>query len=157
MQCVHLSHTLISSLFFKDYGRTFGKGDTVGCFLDLESEPIVISFTVNGQHQGIAYEVSHSDLGDQALFPHIVTKNTSFRVSFYSFNTSSGARVFILESSESAILQLAAYTGSNIQWAPQVHDLKLHLPKYEGVKTGTSIKSTLLPKSTWTAVFISLM
>lgn len=73
-----------TNLKFKDYGKTFGKGDIVGCFLDLESEPVVMSFTVNGQHQGIAYEISHSDLGDQALFPHIVTKNTSFRVNFGS-------------------------------------------------------------------------
>lgn len=71
-----------TNLKFKSYGRTFGKGDVLGCFLDLESEPVVMSFTVNGQHQGIAYEVSHSELGDQALFPHIVTKNTSFRVNF---------------------------------------------------------------------------
>lgn len=70
----------------QSYGRTFGKGDVLGCFLDLESEPVVMSFTVNGQHQGIAYEVSHSDLGDQALFPHIVTKNTSFRVSDFLFS-----------------------------------------------------------------------
>lgn len=42
---------------------------------------MVISFTVNGQNQGIAFEVSHSDLGDQAVYPHIVTKNASFKVS----------------------------------------------------------------------------
>ncbi|KAG0716808.1 Heterogeneous nuclear ribonucleoprotein U-like protein 1 [Chionoecetes opilio] len=71
-----------TNLKFKDYGKTFGKGDVLGCFLDLESEPVVMSFTVNGQNQGIAYEVSHSDLGDQALFPHIVTKNTSFKSNF---------------------------------------------------------------------------
>lgn len=69
------------SSFSQDYGRTFGKGDVLGCFADLESEPIVLSFTVNGQHQGIAYEIYHSELGDQALFPHIVTKNCSFKVS----------------------------------------------------------------------------
>ncbi|XP_050722479.1 heterogeneous nuclear ribonucleoprotein U-like protein 1 isoform X2 [Eriocheir sinensis] len=73
-----------TDLKFKSYGKTFGKGDILGCFLDLESEPIVMSFTVNGQNQGIAYEISHSDLGDQALFPHILTKNTSFKANFGS-------------------------------------------------------------------------
>lgn len=81
--CMHLTHYTMTSLL-QNYGKKFGKGDIVGCFLDLESEPVVMSFTVNGQHQGIAYEVSHSDLGDQALFPHILTKNTSFRVSDFA-------------------------------------------------------------------------
>lgn len=71
-----------TNLRFKDYGKQFGKGDVVGCFLDLEAEPIVMSFTVNGEHQGIAYEIHHADLGDQALFPHVVTKNASFKVNF---------------------------------------------------------------------------
>ncbi|XP_045583162.2 heterogeneous nuclear ribonucleoprotein U-like protein 1 isoform X2 [Procambarus clarkii] len=71
-----------TNLRFKDYGKMFGKGDIVGCFLDMEAEPIVMSFTVNGEHQGMAYEIHHADLGDHALFPHLVTKNASFRVNF---------------------------------------------------------------------------
>ncbi|XP_076036256.1 uncharacterized protein LOC143022126 isoform X1 [Oratosquilla oratoria] len=71
-----------SNLKFKDYGIKFGKGDVVGCFLDLDVQPAVISFTVNGEHQGIAYEIRHREIGDAALFPHIVTKNSSFQVNF---------------------------------------------------------------------------
>lgn len=71
-----------TNLKFKDYGKTFGKGDIVGCYLDLEAEPIVMSFTVNGENQGMAYEISRSTLGERALFPHIVTKNCSFKVNF---------------------------------------------------------------------------
>ncbi|XP_068210921.1 heterogeneous nuclear ribonucleoprotein U-like protein 1 [Palaemon carinicauda] len=71
-----------TNLKFKDYGKTFGKGDVVGCYLDLEAEPIVMSFTVNGENQGTAYEISRSTLGERVLFPHILTKNCSFKVNF---------------------------------------------------------------------------
>ncbi|CAL4107107.1 unnamed protein product [Meganyctiphanes norvegica] len=70
------------NLKFKDYGGQFGKGDILGCYLDMESEPMTISYTVNGKHKGICYEVSRYELGDRALFPHIVTKNCSFKVNF---------------------------------------------------------------------------
>ncbi|XP_076035920.1 uncharacterized protein LOC143021926 isoform X2 [Oratosquilla oratoria] len=71
-----------SNLKFKDYGIKFGKGDVVGCFLDLDVQPAVILFTVNGEYQGIAYEIRHREIGDAALFPHIVTKKSSFQVNF---------------------------------------------------------------------------
>lgn len=44
---------------------------------------MVMSFTVNGEHQGMAYEIQHAELGDKALFPHIVTKNMCFKVCIY--------------------------------------------------------------------------
>ena len=69
-----------TKLKFKKYGTTFKEGDVLGCFLDLEVEPIVMSFTVNGRHQGVCYEIPHSELKGQALFPHILTKNCSFKV-----------------------------------------------------------------------------
>ncbi|XP_076036265.1 uncharacterized protein LOC143022129 [Oratosquilla oratoria] len=71
-----------SNLKLKDYGIKFGKGDVVGCFLDLDVQPAVILFSVNGEHQGIAYEIHHREIGDAALFPHIVTKKSSFQVNF---------------------------------------------------------------------------
>ncbi|XP_076035908.1 uncharacterized protein LOC143021925 isoform X5 [Oratosquilla oratoria] len=71
-----------SNLRFKNYGIKFGKGDVVGCFLNLDVQPAVISFTVNGEHQGIAYKICQRKIGDAALFPHIVTKNSSFQVNF---------------------------------------------------------------------------
>lgn len=73
-----------TDLDFKDYGKTFGKGDVIGCYLDLEAEPIVMSFTVNGESQDDAFEIPHSTLGEKALFPHILTKNCSFKVNFGS-------------------------------------------------------------------------
>ncbi|XP_018015790.1 heterogeneous nuclear ribonucleoprotein U-like protein 1 isoform X2 [Hyalella azteca] len=71
-----------TDLKFKDYGEPFKAGDIVGAYLDLDSEPMVMSFTVNGKHQGIAYEIPRADLNGQALFPHILTKNTEFKVNF---------------------------------------------------------------------------
>ncbi|XP_066969939.1 uncharacterized protein [Macrobrachium rosenbergii] len=73
-----------TDLKFKDYGRLFGKGDVIGCFLDMDSEPIGMSFSVNGKNFGKCYEVSHRSLRGKALFPHILTKNCAFkpRVSF---------------------------------------------------------------------------
>ena len=32
---------------FKSYGRTFGVGDVVGAYLDLNTDPVVIKFTVS--------------------------------------------------------------------------------------------------------------
>lgn len=69
------------SVVFQDYGCQFKAGDVVGAYLDLDAEPAVMSFTVNGDHQGIAYEIRKSEIGDQPLFPHILTKNVRYTVS----------------------------------------------------------------------------
>ncbi|KAF2356981.1 SAP domain [Trinorchestia longiramus] len=71
-----------TDLKFKDYGCSFKVGDVVGAYLDLDAQPMVMSFTVNGVHQGIAYEINKEDLDGQALFPHILTKNIEFKVNF---------------------------------------------------------------------------
>ncbi|XP_064089121.1 heterogeneous nuclear ribonucleoprotein U-like protein 1 [Macrobrachium nipponense] len=73
-----------TDLKFKDYGRPFGKGDVIGCFLDMDAEPITMSFSVNGRNFGKCYEVSHRSLQGKALFPHILTKNCTFKVNFGS-------------------------------------------------------------------------
>ncbi|XP_076048822.1 uncharacterized protein LOC143029777 isoform X2 [Oratosquilla oratoria] len=61
--------------FYKD----FKEDNVVGCFLDLDMEPAVISFTLNGEHQGVAYEISYSKIGGAALYPHIITRNCPFK------------------------------------------------------------------------------
>ncbi|XP_066970862.1 tigger transposable element-derived protein 1-like isoform X1 [Macrobrachium rosenbergii] len=73
-----------TNLKFKDYGQPFGKGDVIGCYLDMDSEPITMSFSVNGRNFGKCYEVSHRSLQGKALFPHILTKNYTFKVNFGS-------------------------------------------------------------------------
>ena len=52
----------------------------------MESDPIVISYAKNGEDLGTCFNVEKEKLGDQALFPHIMTKNTEFECNF-------GARV----------------------------------------------------------------
>ena len=71
-------HLLVSP---QDYGCTFQSGDVVGAYIDMDIEPHVMTFTVNGTSQGIAYEVESDFLQGQALFPHILTKNIDYKVS----------------------------------------------------------------------------
>ncbi|XP_028170018.1 unconventional myosin-Va-like [Ostrinia furnacalis] len=49
---------------------------------DLESSPCKISFAINGVDQGVAYEFEKEALGDKPLFPHVLTKNISYKVNF---------------------------------------------------------------------------
>lgn len=68
---------------FQDYGKQFGKDDVVGCYVDLTGENnIDLSFTVNGENQGIAFSISKEEIGDVALYPHILTKNCTFCCNF---------------------------------------------------------------------------
>lgn len=68
---------------FTDYGTKFKyRGDVIGVYLDLDSEPCKIEYTVNGEPQGTAFEFDKSELGDEALYPHILAKNTGFKVNF---------------------------------------------------------------------------
>ena len=48
----------------------------------MDSNPIEISYTLNGEYQGVAYNVDREELKGQPLFPHILTKNCCFEVNF---------------------------------------------------------------------------
>lgn len=48
----------------------------------MDSTPCTIKFTVNGEEQGIAKEFEKSILEGKALFPHVLTKNISFKINF---------------------------------------------------------------------------
>jgi len=50
--------------------------------MDATSDPVKISFTVNGYNCGIAFTVRQSELQGKALFPHVYTKNQHFKVNF---------------------------------------------------------------------------
>ena len=67
---------------FQSYGKTFGVGDVIGCYLDMNTDPVIIKFTVNGVDQGVAFRVNKSDLSGEALFPHVLTKNQDYTVNF---------------------------------------------------------------------------
>lgn len=49
---------------------------------DMDSEPKILSYAVNGESQGVAYEISSDALEGKALFPHILSKNMKFSVQF---------------------------------------------------------------------------
>ncbi|KAG5679606.1 hypothetical protein PVAND_009166 [Polypedilum vanderplanki] len=67
---------------FTDYGVKINVLDVIGVHLDLNDEKCTIQYTINGKDQGIAFEFEKSALNDQALFPHIVTKNIEYKVNF---------------------------------------------------------------------------
>lgn len=68
---------------FTDYGKPYQLDDVIGCYLDLESEPCTITYTLNGEDLGVAFEFEKSILGEEgALFPHIVTKGYEYSVNF---------------------------------------------------------------------------
>ena len=68
---------------FADYGKPFQLDDVIGCYLDLDSTPCTIKYTLNGEDLGVAFEFDKSILGEtDALFPHILTKGYEFQVNF---------------------------------------------------------------------------
>ncbi|XP_029643153.1 heterogeneous nuclear ribonucleoprotein U-like protein 1 isoform X2 [Octopus sinensis] len=67
---------------FKDYGEKFGSGDVITSYLDWESDPPTISFSKNGEDLGVCFEIDREEIGEAALFPHILTKNTEFECNF---------------------------------------------------------------------------
>jgi len=56
---------------FDDYGGAFGKGDVIGCYLDLDNAEI--AYTKNGVDLGLAFSISEG-LSKQAFFPAVVLK-----------------------------------------------------------------------------------
>ena len=67
---------------FEEYGEKFTKGDVVGAYIDFEGDEVSLTFTKNGEDQGDAFQISKDDLGEAALFPHIMTRNVKFEVNF---------------------------------------------------------------------------
>lgn len=68
-----LTLSLIASLIFLFWN-----------FQDFESNPthIEISYSVDGQHLGVAHSVEKSTFGSSPLFPHVLSKNVRFECNF---------------------------------------------------------------------------
>ncbi|XP_062587264.1 heterogeneous nuclear ribonucleoprotein U-like isoform X2 [Saccostrea cucullata] len=68
---------------FVDYGQQFSEGDVITAYLDYEMDPseIFISYAKNGDDLGVCFPVEKSKL-EEALFPHILTKNVAFECNF---------------------------------------------------------------------------
>ncbi|XP_055592951.1 heterogeneous nuclear ribonucleoprotein U-like protein 2 isoform X2 [Uranotaenia lowii] len=67
---------------FSEYGSAYKLNDVVGVYLDLESNPCKIEFTLNSTNQGTAFEFDRSELEGKALFPHICSRNIAYKVNF---------------------------------------------------------------------------
>ena len=67
---------------FEEYGEKFAKGDVVGAYIDFEGEEVSLTFTKNGEDQGDAFQIPKAELGTDALFPHIMSRNVKFEVNF---------------------------------------------------------------------------
>lgn len=60
----------------------YGKNDVVGVYLDLDSTPCRMEFTVNRVRQGEAFQFAKDSLDGKPLFPHVYAKNFAFKVNF---------------------------------------------------------------------------
>jgi len=67
---------------FTEYGTGAVKGDVIGAFLDMGEETVTMTFTKNGESMGEAFSFPRADLGGEALFPHILTRNVKFTANF---------------------------------------------------------------------------
>lgn len=66
---------------FSEFAKPYQLDDVIGCYLDLESTPCTIKYTLNGEDLGVAFEFDKTILGeDQALFPHVLTKGYEFEI-----------------------------------------------------------------------------
>ncbi|XP_056626203.1 heterogeneous nuclear ribonucleoprotein U-like protein 2 [Triplophysa dalaica] len=62
----------------EEFGEPFSEGDIIGCFAAInERGKATLSFHKNGRSLGVAFQLTASALGGQALYPHILCKNCS--------------------------------------------------------------------------------
>lgn len=66
---------------FRDYGKPFGVGDIIMCYVDLDANPKAMFFMVNGQYLGVAFRFTN-ELNGQAVYPHVACKNMKFKINF---------------------------------------------------------------------------
>jgi ATP-dependent RNA helicase DDX1 len=64
---------------FENYGKAYGKGDVIGCFIDMDNASI--HFSVNGTEFPNAYEIPPS-LTNRSFFPAVCLKNAQVEFNF---------------------------------------------------------------------------
>lgn len=64
---------------FDDFGGPFGKGDIIGCYLDLDN--LEIAYTKNGHDLGLAFSIPKHQ-GNQTFFASVVLKNGEMAFNF---------------------------------------------------------------------------
>ena len=61
------------------YEKPYGKDDTIGCYLDLDS--MTIKWSKNGQDLGVAYEIPNK-MRNLSYFPSVCMKNAETKFNF---------------------------------------------------------------------------
>jgi len=99
---------------FDSYGRSFGKADVIGCYLDLDN--LEIYFTINGEDHGKAFSIN-SQLKNHQFFPAVVLKNAEMLFNFgespFKYKPVNGYLAFNSTSKESMIIN--SKTGSGVE------------------------------------------
>lgn len=67
---------------FSDYGEPFGKGDCIGCSVDLQGPEYTVSFSKNNKQLGVSHAVPEM-LRGKALYPALCLKNAEVSLNFY--------------------------------------------------------------------------
>lgn len=67
---------------FTEYACKLRVEDIIGVHLEINDEKCIIQFNINGKDHGVAFEFDKSSLNENALFPHISTKNIEYKVNF---------------------------------------------------------------------------
>lgn len=63
----------------ENYGRKWRAGDTIGCYLSIESKTAVIGFEINGEDLGIAFEGIDVEAGRDHVIPdNLVLSSTLY-------------------------------------------------------------------------------
>ncbi|KAL3146007.1 hypothetical protein ABBQ38_015364 [Trebouxia sp. C0009 RCD-2024] len=64
------------------FGVPFAAGDSIGCFLDIDSDPCTMSFSHNGSWLGQAHNIPKPDQREGGLYPHVLLKGFGARIQF---------------------------------------------------------------------------
>ena len=68
-----------SFLFQLIYDKPYGKDDTIGCYLDLDS--MTIKWSKNGLDLGVAYEIPNK-MRNLSYFPSVCMRNAEIKFNF---------------------------------------------------------------------------
>uniref|UniRef100_A0A6Q2Z8G7 Uncharacterized protein n=1 Tax=Esox lucius TaxID=8010 RepID=A0A6Q2Z8G7_ESOLU len=68
---------------FEDYGEKFSENDVIGCYINFDSaKEVEMAFSKNGKWLDVGFRVSHEELADRPLFPHVLVKNCAIEFNF---------------------------------------------------------------------------
>ena len=69
------------------FGVTFSAGDSIECFLDLDSDTCTMSFSHNGVWLGPAHYIPKPDQRQGGLYPHVLLKGFGAQINFSGWST----------------------------------------------------------------------